>query len=259
MTRSPYNAALDAITDHQRAFRSVVNFIRIVSISPRLGAILRDVDHSADGEERKKALIATLMKGAYDEAPAKLILAAIQAHDGQPPVEALATSAIDLALLAGDVDAIASSLHAIAELVEQHRDLYMALTNPGTSNDAKAGFLRELLDGKADSYAIDLSRAFIYINNGRGVDGRCLAAEAVAVARRGKTVAEVRTAVQLDEAHRNRLVASLESAMGSAIEARFTVDERILGSVIVRIGNDVFDGSVRRRLNQARTAMAAVS
>jgi F-type H+-transporting ATPase subunit delta len=68
-------------------------------------------------------------------------------------------------------------------------------------------------------------------------------------------VAEVRSAVALDEPRRARLADALARVLGKPVVLQVTVDEAILGSVVVRVGDELFDGSVRSRLEQAREAL----
>ncbi|HEV3399834.1 MAG TPA: F0F1 ATP synthase subunit delta, partial [Actinomycetes bacterium] len=76
-----------------------------------------------------------------------------------------------------------------------------------------------------------------------------------AAARRNRVVAEVRSAVALDEQRRARLADALARVLGKPVVLQVTVDEAILGSVVVRVGDELFDGSVRSRLEQAREAL----
>ena len=68
-------------------------------------------------------------------------------------------------------------------------------------------------------------------------------------------VAEVRSAVELDEARRARLTEVLTRVIGKPVLLQTTVDKAILGSLVVRVGDELFDGSVRSRLEQAREAL----
>jgi F-type H+-transporting ATPase subunit delta len=65
-------------------------------------------------------------------------------------------------------------------------------------------------------------------------------------------VADVRTAVPLDDERQARLAETLTRVIGRPVELRCTVDSTIMGSVVVRVGDEVFDGSVRSRIEQAR-------
>jgi F-type H+-transporting ATPase subunit delta len=75
---------------------------------------------------------------------------------------------------------------------------------------------------------------------------------ALAAERRQAVVAEVRSAVSLDRDHRDRLAAALGKATGKRVELKVVVDPSVVGGVVARVGDQVIDGSVRRRLELAR-------
>ena len=65
------------------------------------------------------------------------------------------------------------------------------------------------------------------------------------------------TAVTLTEAERTALVRSLEARTGKKIELNTAVDPEVLGGVLVRIGDTVFDGTVRGKLGRLREQLVA--
>jgi F-type H+-transporting ATPase subunit delta len=81
---------------------------------------------------------------------------------------------------------------------------------------------------------------------------------ALAAERRRAAVAEVRTAVELTDEHRKNLAGALERATGRKVELRVIVDPSVIGGVVARIGDQVIDGSIRRRLELARERMSGV-
>ncbi len=61
--------------------------------------------------------------------------------------------------------------------------------------------------------------------------------------------AQITTAVPLDEARRERIVSSLQEMTGyERIEVTEAVDAEIIGGVVARVGDRLFDGSTRSRL-----------
>ena len=79
----------------------------------------------------------------------------------------------------------------------------------------------------------------------------------LAAARRDRVVAEVRTAVELDPERRERLAGALERVVGRPVELHVIIDPRVVGSLAVRVGNEVYDGTVRRQLDAARERLGA--
>ena len=73
---------------------------------------------------------------------------------------------------------------------------------------------------------------------------------------RGRVVALARTAVALDDGRRDRLARALSRATGREVDLEVIVDPEVLGGVVVRIGDEIIDGTVRRRLELALEQLA---
>lgn len=65
-----------------------------------------------------------------------------------------------------------------------------------------------------------------------------------------KRQATVETASEVDPAVRSEILANLKSKYGSDLATEFRVDPELLGGIRIRVGNDVWDGSVRNRLER---------
>ena len=65
-----------------------------------------------------------------------------------------------------------------------------------------------------------------------------------------KRHATVETSSEVDPAIRSEIVANLKSKYGSDLSTEFQVDPQLLGGMRIRVGSDVWDGSVRNRLER---------
>jgi F-type H+-transporting ATPase subunit delta len=61
----------------------------------------------------------------------------------------------------------------------------------------------------------------------------------------------------LDQTQRERLAEALSNATGRRVEVKVVVDPSVIGGVIARIGDEIFDGSVASRLDEARQQLGA--
>jgi F-type H+-transporting ATPase subunit delta len=75
--------------------------------------------------------------------------------------------------------------------------------------------------------------------------------------RLGIREAEIVTARELGEDERNTLLAGVGKLAGARIEAKFMLDQSILGGAVVRIGSTIYDGSVRGRLERLKEVLVA--
>jgi F-type H+-transporting ATPase subunit delta len=69
--------------------------------------------------------------------------------------------------------------------------------------------------------------------------------------------AEVTSAAELTALQKKQLQETLERLTGRKIQAKYSLDPALLGGAVVRIGDTIYDGSVRNRLNQMRARLAA--
>jgi F-type H+-transporting ATPase subunit delta len=74
--------------------------------------------------------------------------------------------------------------------------------------------------------------------------------------RRDRSVARVTSAVPLTEAQQQRLATALTALYGRAMSVRTALDPRVQGGLVVRVGDEVIDGSIARKLASARSALA---
>lgn len=156
------------------------------------------------------------------------------------------------------LNAVEDELFRFARTLEREGDLREALTDPMLPSDRKRALLTDLLGKKANPHTVSLL-GFI-VEQGRARDLEAIVDEMVALAaeRRRSAVAEVRTAVRLDATRRKRLAEVLEKATGKKVELKVVVDPSVVGGVVARVGDQVIDGSIRRRLELARERLSEV-
>jgi F-type H+-transporting ATPase subunit delta len=75
---------------------------------------------------------------------------------------------------------------------------------------------------------------------------------------RGIVLAEVRTARPLEDEQRRAVTARLGELTGDTVEMNEVVDESLIGGIAVRIGDRLYDASVRNRLERLRARLTAV-
>jgi F-type H+-transporting ATPase subunit delta len=156
----------------------------------------------------------------------------------------------------GSLEDVEDELFRFGKIVESQPELRESLTNPGLPADRKKGVVRELLGNKASPQTVSLV-GFV-VDQGRGKDIAKItdALAELAASRRHRAVAEVRTAVPLDATRKKRLVKALSEATGREVEVKTVVDPTVIGGVVVRVGDHVYDGTIRRKLEMAREQLS---
>lgn len=158
---------------------------------------------------------------------------------------------------ASQMDRIEDELFRFARVVEDNRVLEAALTDPELPLAPREGLLRDLVHHKVRPETEDL---LVYVLRAGRVRSLVRTLEwlvELTAAERGRRIAEVRTAVDLDGAQRERLASALAEATGRQIELRVVVDPEVIGGMAVSVGDTVIDGTVRHRLAQLRDAIGA--
>jgi F-type H+-transporting ATPase subunit delta len=156
----------------------------------------------------------------------------------------------------GETEAVESQLFAFAKLLETQPEVREALVDPALPAENKKGLISDALGERANPIAVNLL-GFL-AEQGRGRELGRIVEELVAVSaeRRAHAVAEVRSAVPLDEEQRARLAQALSTATGRQVEIRVVVDPSVIGGIVTRVGDEIIDGSVRSRLREAREQLA---
>jgi F-type H+-transporting ATPase subunit delta len=211
--------------------------------------------------EPKRALLAELGQGRLDEASVELLATVatrqrVRLRDFPGLLAALAAmAAFTAAEKAGELEQLEGELFFLGTLVEQQPRVRSALTNPGLPVANKRALVADLLDGRVGRRTAALADLLVELYQGHDLDTVAKQWAEAAAVRRNRVVAEVRSAVELDGRRRARLAEALARVIGRPVVLQVTVDEAILGSVVVRIGDELFDGSIRSRLEQAREAL----
>ncbi|MDQ4005831.1 MAG: ATP synthase F1 subunit delta [Actinomycetota bacterium] len=155
----------------------------------------------------------------------------------------------------GVLDQVEDELFRFARSLEREQRLREALTDPGLPLERKRAVLQDIAGERAIPQTVALLSFIVEQGRARDLTEIVDRVAALAAERRRAAVAEVRTAVPLDEEHRRRLIEALGGATGKTVELKVVVDPSVIGGVVARVGDQVIDGSIRRRLELARERM----
>ena len=119
----------------------------------------------------------------------------------------------------------------------------------------KAAIVRDLLSDRATAATREVLESTVGRLHGQRLDAAIDTLCELAARQRERVVAEVRVAAPLSEEQSRRLAAALSSLKGRTVRLNVAVDPAVLGGVMVTIGDEVIDGTVASRLEQARRAV----
>jgi F-type H+-transporting ATPase subunit delta len=167
-------------------------------------------------------------------------------------VHGYAEALFSVAEAEGALGSIENELFAFAKAVEQSTELGQALTDPALPAENKKAVIQDLLGDRANPLTASLLGFVVESGRGRELGRIVQELATVAAERRQHALAEVRTAVPLTDEQRNRLTAALARATGKTLEVKVVVDPSVIGGAVANVGDEIFDGSVRTRLAEAK-------
>lgn len=244
----------------------------VVALSGDLTLIGRTLDSSASlrravadpsrDAEAKQQLAQRLFGSHVGESASSVLAAAV----GQRwTTERDLADALDLltadTVLAGAekadrLDTVEDELFRLGRIVSGDPDLRDALADRQRSGDDKAALVRRLLEGKATPETVTLASLAAENPRGQRFDRALERYSKVAAARREQLTALVTVASAIGPELEQRLAQALSNQYGKKIHLNVVVDPEVVGGMRVQIGDDVIDGTVSRRLDDARRAMA---
>ncbi|HEX6132285.1 MAG TPA: ATP synthase F1 subunit delta [Actinomycetota bacterium] len=168
-----------------------------------------------------------------------------------------ATAIVAVADAEGVLAKVEDELYTFAKATETNPDLREAITDASLPVDNRTAIVREVIGERAHPVTVSLVSFLIEAGRARDISKVAEAVAAIAAERRSREVAEVRTAVPLSEAQRERLAAALSRATGREVEVKVVVDPTVVGGVVARVGDEVFDGSIASRLEDAKQVLGS--
>jgi F-type H+-transporting ATPase subunit delta len=170
-------------------------------------------------------------------------------------IDGYAAAILELAAAEGEAEVVEREMHTLARTMESSAELRDAISDPRLPVERQRAILDDLLGGRASDTTVNLVGFIAAQGLASSIPAIADRLVTVAAAGRQSEVAEVRTAVPLDDATIARLAEVLGRATGKRLEVKVVVDPTVVGGVVARVGDTVIDGSVRRRLDSLRSAL----
>jgi F-type H+-transporting ATPase subunit delta len=169
-----------------------------------------------------------------------------------------ANALADIALEQGAAEPVLKQLSEFNNAYQESAELRNFLASPAVERDAKHGVIEKLV-ARMGASKIIRNFLFIMVDNQRTalLPQMLESFQAVLQQRQGVAEANVVSASVLNDGQKSQLQQTFEKLTGKKIQAKYSQDPALLGGVQVRIGDTIYDGSLRNRLNQMRARLAA--
>ena len=169
-----------------------------------------------------------------------------------------ANALADIALEQGAAEPAAKQLDGFGAAYEESAELRTFLASPAVSVEAKHEVLEKIAKRLGASKII---RNFLFViadhRRTQLIPEIIAAFQQVLRLRQGVAEAEISSAVELSAAQKKELAVTLARLTGKKIEPKYSLNPELLGGAVVRIGDTIYDGSLRSRLNEMRARLAA--
>lgn len=169
-----------------------------------------------------------------------------------------ANALADIVLQQGAAEPTRKQLADFVAAYEESAELRNFLATPAVNRQEKHAVIEKLV---ARLGASRIMRNFLFVvsDNQRThlLPQISETFEHVLMQREGVAEAEVVSAVELSKNQKSALLSTLERLTGKKVQAKYTLEPSLLAGAVVRIGDTIYDGSVKNRLNVLRAQLAA--
>lgn len=215
---------------------------------------------SAAPASAREELVRSVFGWKIDQ-PALNVLSTAVAQSWSTPRE-LREGLVDVARLAllvsaaaqGQLPTVEDELFRLGRIIADHPELEQALRDRRTGADAKRALLGQVLYGKVTAVTEALASQAVARPDRRPVED-IDALSHMAAELQGNSVANVTAASELSADQQEALKERLGTIYGRSMTSHINVDPDIMGGLVIRVGDEIIDGSVSGRLDSLRRSL----
>jgi F-type H+-transporting ATPase subunit delta len=180
----------------------------------------------------------------------------VSAGISEPYAEALMGLAQDNNL----VDQIGQNVAFVLELLNSAEDLRTFLSNPIAKPEAKKAVLSQLLQNNVQGYFFNFVMLLVDRRRVFALEAVCQHYQALLRKLKNTVLAQITSAVELNEGQRNAVSQQVQQMTNAAqVELETKIDPDLIGGVIVKVGSQVLDASIRGQLRRINTTLMSAS
>jgi F-type H+-transporting ATPase subunit delta len=243
----------------ERIGDELLSVVRLFDGEPGLRRSLGD---SSAEPERRADLLTRLLSGKISDQTLQVLVAAVGSRWSSPRelVDGLdelgRTALLVHAEREGRLDSVEDELFRFGRIVAADSELERALSDRTAPAESKLALVGELLGDKVDGVTVRLVEALVTVPRGRTVVNGLGELAAEAAKRREQSVATVVSPVPLTEQQEERLAATLQRIYARPIALHVEVDPTIKGGLVIKVGDEIIDGSATGRIDELRRRLA---
>lgn len=248
------DSVLDATTPPEAMAGDLFGVVDALESSPSLRRALTD---PGTPEQARRDLAHGLLDGKVSEAAADLVAegSAMRWAGGRTFAAALERQAVRALLQQassrGQLEEVEDELFRFSRTVDSSPELRSSLGDRSASLGRRRDLVSDLLDGKVSDTTVALARRAVGARNrtfGHTLENYI----ALAANQKNRVIATVRVARPITVAQAERLRVALSREVGREVALQVVVDPGVIGGARVELGDEVVEGTVSSRLEEAR-------
>ena len=235
------------------------DLLSLSSLLGREGTLRAALTSTGTSPESKAELVRALFADRLGAQAVTLLTSAAQARwsrarDFVDALELLgAEAAFSQAEAAGTLPRVEEELFRVSRAIVGSEPLRTALSDPAVPAAARTQLVRDLIGQRADPTTVAVVEHVVVSSRGRRVEDVLEQFVELASSRRSERIAEVGSPVALSPEQEQRLTEALGRLCSAEVRLQLTIDPTLRGGIVVRVGDEVIDGSVANRLDRARS------
>lgn len=168
-----------------------------------------------------------------------------------------ARALLEIGVADGNYERLGREVRALSRALKSSQELAVALSNPAFARADREKILRAILQRLgASQMVVNFTRLLLDRERLPVLPDISRELDALIDARAGRVAAQVRSAVPLDAGQLERLTQALEQLSGKKVEMKIDHDPSLLGGVVAKLGDTVYDGSLKTQLERMKQALA---
>jgi F-type H+-transporting ATPase subunit delta len=174
--------------------------------------------------------------------------------------EPYAQALMSLAQSRHEMEPIGESIRSIAELLESSSDLRDFIASPVVQDDNKKAVLKQILGSDINPFLVNF--LMLLVDKRRIIFLEAVCQQYLILLRQltNTVLAEVISALKLTDSQRHSVTDKVKELTGAAsVELKETVDPSIIGGVVIKVGSEVFDSSLKGQLRRISLSLGGAA
>lgn len=164
----------------------------------------------------------------------------------------------EVAIEENKVDLLFEELTLITDLFKEYPEFFELFKTPKISIEDKKKSIEEAFGGKISTEMLNFLKIILDKRRSSAIHSIKNEFDIRVLAHKGIEKATVESAVALDDTQLKTLESELSEKTGKVIQLKNNINPDIIGGLLLRVGDKVVDGSIRKRLNDMKDDLAQI-